>query len=380
MSSLKSQVRRAIASLTSTPGFGVDPPTVSAAVAMTERYSLSSLLPYKGYDTENDLVVLDCVDELSMGFGFELAPAIIAGTSMEEQLEAVITKLPDDTVMQIGIFFNDDVGHDLTDWETKRVANCKFEVLSEMTRRRAAFMRECAQERSLLPAQLLHVRMARLLVFVRIPFKGDNDSPIELDRWIGSVRQDAAKVGDAFSATGLPARRLDGREHRRIIAQMLNPQFTIEEMDNASSDYKGFPKGLVRKESRIRRRNEDGGIEFTGGSRDTVAVTVTVDSYPIDSYLPNTRQLLGDLFSRTDAIPERFWLWTVIHCPDKNKAREVQQFKLGNITRMTLSESAWFRTMARDLYRRREETQAVLDATGAAPHDRSFDHRHHSVL
>lgn len=366
MSSIKTQFRRALASLTSAPDFGEDAPTVAAAMAMTERYRLTDLLPYRGWDTDNSFLMMDDGTELGVGFGFELKPAILAGTSMEEQLEAIIVKLPDNSVLQVGILVNDDVHHQINRWEQARTSDRnKYPLLKEMARRRAAFYRECAKDRSLLPNARLHTRAARCFAFIRVPYAGDQADPRQLDDWIRRMRELQNSVYDAFTSSGLPARKLDGPEHRRLLVQLLNPQFHVDELDKAYGDYRGFPKGLLRKEGRIRKRPRDGAIMFTGGARDTAAVTITVDSYPQDSYLPETRGLLGDIFSRSDVIPDRFWIWTVIHCPNRDSARDSQNMKLANITRMTLSDSDWFRSMASPLFRRRDDTQHLLEVTAS---------------
>ena len=357
-------VKRILASLTSAPDFGEDPPTVGAALAMTERYRLSELLPFRGWDPSLDMVAMDDNEQMSMGFGFEIAPAIYAGTSLEEQLESILTKLPPDSVMQVGMLFNDDVYAHIDRWEEARLRNnTKYPLLAEMSKRRAAFLRECSKKRSLLPSDRMHTRFARCLMFFRIPYHGDHSSPQDVNNWIKMLIDQRATINDALASNQFHPRILKGVDHKRIMVQMLNPQFEIETLDKSYLDYRRFPKGLLMKEGRIRKDPKSGVIQFTGGERDCAAVVITADGYPEEVALPTTRALLGDIFSRTDLIPDRYWAWMVAHTPDRDDARSEQQLKLANITRMTLSESQWFRSMAGDLYRRKDETDSILKDT-----------------
>ncbi len=61
------------------------------------------LLSYRNFDEERNLVYLNAVDTLRVGFVMGFSPLFSADSEVESQLEAVLTHCPENTVVQFGV-------------------------------------------------------------------------------------------------------------------------------------------------------------------------------------------------------------------------------------------------------------------------------------
>lgn len=357
------KIKQIVGQIFSLDGASEDSVVSANAEALLERYRLTDLMSYRAFDEENGLVLMDNGDKPAMGFAFAINPAIIAGEDMENVMEALVSRCPRDTIIQSCLHSTPDVYRSLQNWLDKREQHTeKYPLLREMARRRARFLDECSTDRSLLPSTRVHTRYVHGYIFFRIPFRGDIRNATDVDRWIRQgIELQNALLGILTGGRLCPA-LLNEQEHKRVLTQLLNPNFTPQSLDEGSGGYTHFPNNLIRKETRI-ALDKEGGVNFQGGDSDRTAVVVTVDSYPEELTIQHTRMLTGDIMNRDDRIPDPFWLFTTIHVMDPDDARTKMLSKLGLINRQTLSDSAFFRSMASTLFKRRDETGALLDVT-----------------
>lgn len=345
---------------------GIDAPSKASTIgnwnALFERTGWDKLLPYRGWDYDHDLILMDRDETVYAGFGLELDPLLIAGRDIEPQLESVITSLPEDSVIQFCQWASPDIKAWMDQWLDARTKDNPYPLLTKMAHTRHEHMLKRVQDRSLLPTDFLHPRIFRTFCFVRVPYTGRTDNPRELDEWIRNVIDVRASVSGKLAGANLRNRNMTNPEMKRLLRQLLNPQFpthTLDEMNNPDVE---FPDGLCARSAHS-HVTENGRILFRGGTTDVAAIVMSVDSYPEQLYLPNLRNLIGGITDRDSKIAEPFWAWTTIHVPNPVNARAALQTRLGVISKWTLSESAWIRSMAAPLYQRRDNTQELIDQT-----------------
>lgn len=336
--------------------------TVQNAQALLERVRPSALLKYRGYDHPNDLVMLDDEGDLYAGFGFLTTPLIVGGRDMEDPIEGIINSLPEDSTFMTAIWSSDDITDWMNQWKDARLKYCENDLLREMIQSRYEYVMNARLDDTLVPGERFHPRDVRSYVFVRVPYRGSVESPIELDQWVETMCELRESISGRLTSSMMNPRRMDQADFKRIVRQLLNPQVSMDELDARESKDKEFPEDLVLKDTRI-RVDETGKVSFTGGTRDVLCTPITIDAYPEYMSLPHLRNLTGALTDREDRISDPHWIYTIVHVPNPDETKDRMTQRLGNINRQALSESAWFRSMASHLFERKAETEALLKAT-----------------
>lgn len=354
------------------------PENLLSSVDLLERDRFSQLLSYTDYDEEQQIFFVDDrQDHLAAGFSLRFWPLLLTGMDAENQFEALLSGCSSDTLVQFGVLSYPGVEHHLDEWAAARVARTTNPLLRQMAARRRDFMQYCSLQGgpSLLPQAELHPRSIVYLLNVRVPFKGDPNSPRDIDQFLRQVQDLRNSAQGSLQSVGIPSRIVDKSMMNKYLRIMLNPQVPVSQLEKESIDDLPFGRGLVNRETRMAvLRN--GAIAF--GSKplpdmdraqdgDTleedplVCVPITVDALPSTLYLGHTADLLGAQASREDRISPPFWVYTTIHVLDPDKAQEALTMKLGSLNKQAMSESPWYRSMMGHLYRRRDDTTMLLD-------------------
>lgn len=354
---LKGKVVRALGALS-----WEKPPTREAANAMVDRFGFSKLLPYRSFDPKNEFIYTDDGKRPYVTFGLQIQPLLVAGRDIEEPLEAVINACAPDTVLQFAMHAHDDVKWILDQWLETRIAKNDNPLLQEMARRRHQHFLDSVWEKSATRVDRMHPRQHDAYLFVTVPYKGNMDNPKELGEWIEKTSELRKTVSGKLEGSKLRNQRVTEVHFRHLMRMLLNPNFTPVELADRESDAAKLPGKLVEKETRV-RVDDRGLIHFEGGSRDAACAVMSVDSYPEEHDLPSMRQLMGDITARDEKIPCTFWAYTMVHVLDRDDARDQLTTRLGIISKQTLSESEWYRSMQAHLYTRRDDTQHLLEIT-----------------
>lgn len=342
---------------------GEIPIPLSAAYALSSREALSSLLPYKDFDEDNDLVIMDDGINLSVGFMMLISPLMVAGVDAETQFEAVINACPADTILQFGRLSTPQIKGFLEKWCNARLEKNTNELLIQVANRRKDYMLECAKGPSLIPGSSLHPRMHQWMLSVRVPFKGMYSDKAELKGFIKSMKDLKATIAGALKGTYVDSVVMSKEDCRFILRELLNPH--IEPFERVSNQVNEVPfnQGLIEKNTRI-TVEQNGTLGFYNGEGTKPEVTVTaltVDSFPRQVYLPTMANTLGDPSSWDERITVPYFAYTTIHVLDAEKAKDSLVAKKAALNKQTMSESQWFRSMMGHLYDRRDMTEA-LDA------------------
>lgn len=359
--STKRELQRKLGRIFAAPSFS-KPPTSEAANAMVDRYRLSDLLPYRSFDPDQNFLFSDDGKTAYITFGLQLAPLLVAGRDIEEPLEAVINTCPEDSIIQFGMHAHDSVKLVMDAWLHSRLKDCDNELLERMARRRHKHFLDSCWNKSATRITRTHPRYYDAYVFVTVPYKGDMNSPEELDTWVEKCGDLRRTISGKLSGAKLKNQEMDEFSFRFLLRVLLNPNFSPSDLAEREPKGARIPNSLVDKESRI-HVDDEGLIHFEGGSRPCAASVMSVDSYPDHHDLPSMRSLIGEITDRDEKIPCTFWAHTIIHVINADKARDSLQTKLGVISKQTLSDSNWYRTMMSHLFQRRDDTQQLLDMT-----------------
>lgn len=359
-------VQKLVASLLAAPTLGENPPTVAAARALMNRYSPSSLLAYRGWDDDFGGCVMAEAEKVSFGFGFELSPLIAAGVQTEAQLESVINLCRPGTSIMFCMLSNDDIHHQINAWLQMRLSNKnQHPMLREMAMARAQFMMESVRGKPLVPDTKLFARNVRCFAFFRVPFTGNLENPSEVFEWLARTRELNSQLAGAMTSIGIFPQPLKKDEAKRLTMQLCNPHYSPQQLDKEMSGigYDSSYSNFFMKGSRMVVSDKDGSLHFSGGpeERERVINMITVDQYPFELGIADTRNLMGAPFNREDAIPDCFWMWTAIEVLDPDKARGELIGRLGVMNKQALSESAWIRSMQGPLMKRKDLTESFLD-------------------
>ena len=343
---------------------GIEPLTIQSAKMLTNRNRFSELLTYRGIDEKTGLMFLDEGDKLAVGFSLCVTPLMVAGLDAETQIEAIINSCPSDTIIQFGALASPQVEAFLDTWAKARLEQNSNELLQQIAENRHAFMMSTAFGPSMLPKSKMHPRMHQWYIHVRLPFKGDLASESDRANIIKLATDLRNTVIGNCRGMMINAAVCDETEFKVLMREILAPHINASERIKSINPDAPLTSDLMDKRTRI-SMNEDGFINFSekGGKSDVCVVPITVDSYPREWALPAMCDTLGDPAAWDERITAPYYAYTTIHVLDGDRARDEMVGKMGALSKQTMSESPWFRSMMTHLYERKDMVQEVLDET-----------------
>lgn len=359
MSRMRHQLRRLIQQ--GAPDYGDKALPVQAAEALLERENPRDLLPY--LDFEEGYCVRDDGKRPQIGFGIQFSPLMVAGKDIEEQIEALITRAPGDTVIQFVAHSSPAIEDRVATWQARRLRYCKDPMLQELVQRRSQHMLNAAQNNeSLLPNERLYPREVHYFAFFTLTYDGDPEHPGEIRSWRHTCDEFRQSVLGAFSSMGLGPALINEHGARKILRRVANPQMIPGELDSLETGEGAFADSVFDKRTRLRVKST-GSVEFSDDQRSVEVVPLTVDSYPDLLRLYMSGDLLGELKSASDRIAPAYWMHTTIHKPPTEKAQNDVAIRMGMISKQCMSDSEWYKGMMPHLFTRRDDTQRLLKDT-----------------
>lgn len=351
---------------------------VDAAQALSERVSLSNLLHYT-HISRDGMMLSDDGNEIRLGFMLEYAPFSVAGTDAESQIESVIT-LADrpNTVFQFGVLSSTEVMSYLNAWELARTDRADSEMLGELVKGRADFMRGAVYSGktdngepfgySLVNGRRVHPKKHNYYLTVMVPYDGAIDNDMEWERFSEEVAKLRSSIVGALDSAQVKSVPLDRASARHVLRSILNFHQVPEKLRFDDDEYldqldDSVPyasvANLVEKDLRLAVKN-DGSIVFEGSSeasdpRRKHMVSLTVDRFPGQTYLPLTSKLMGDLTQTTQTINRPFWLYTNIVTQESDGARDRMTMKMARVTRQLVSDSPAYQAFMSHLFEMRDQ-------------------------
>lgn len=333
---------------------------------MTNHDTLYNLLPWR--EVEGGYVMMDDGKRLQLGFGMQFFPFMVAVADVEDQIESIISRCPDDTVIQFAAHSTRNIKDRLKNWAFSRTVNNKNELLQELVQRRVSHFHDCAYDYSLVPNQRMHPREVYYYCFFKMTYNGDMDSVDDVVSWKKGIDEIRQSILGTFQSMQVSPILLNDADLISLLRRLLNPQVDPDNLHKTSGHAEGYVnkdlrRTLVEKGTRMLVDSGTGDLMFTGGDKDIQATNITIDSYPEHLHLFMTGELTGALESPSDRIAPEYWLYTNIYKPNPDKARDDLSVKLGMISKQTMSDSEWFKSMVPHIFKRRSSCLHLLDQT-----------------
>lgn len=334
---------------------------LGAAYALTERNSFAQLLTYQHFDDELKLCYLEDGPVPAVGFMLAMNPLMSAGSDTEDSFEAIIHSLPPNSIIQVGKLSTPQIEGFIDRWAASRLANNDNPLLRDMVLRRRDFMLHTATQDSMLPNTRLHPRMMQWFCGVRIPYSGSLREEAEIKSFLKTVTNLRESMMGALKSAGMDNMECGADDLKYVLREMLNPQQEPNERAQGSVPGAPISQDVLSQETRISVQL-DGRILFKNGDDDegVLMTALTVDSAPKTLYLSMMARTLGDPVTWDERVTCPYWAYTTIHVlhPDDSKDRLLANY--GLLSKQTMSDSAWFRSMMGHLFDRKERAQALI--------------------
>lgn len=353
------------------------PSTIAYSAIALSRSSLQEELPYQHFDKENNLIFLDQNNELSVGFGFQINPLLIQGDSVSESINALISKLPVNTVLSTMIYSSPMVGYLLDNWEESK--NIRQSLMStKLVKNRKKYMEKGALDFSLTKNTRLNSRDFHHMVFVRMPFKGSLNSELEINEFLTRVLDVQSSVKGNLNSSGLSPSDVSEEYFHYILWHLLNPQKVLENQRVYSEEFQNTnrtPKKLVHKSTRAMVTPKSTILFEEGSSKEpekddeetnthsVEVVPMTVDEYPEFLFPQEAGALIGELVEKDSRISTPFFLYTNVEIVNADEARKNISFKKFLIQKQLVSESDFAKNNFAEMFRRRDDATTFLAQT-----------------
>jgi conjugal transfer ATP-binding protein TraC len=361
---------------------GETPLNVAAAQKLAERVTLSSLLSYANI-SDAGLILNDDGNEIRVGFMIEYAPFTAAGTDSESQMDSIIG-LADrpNTVFQFGCLSSTEVMSYLNHWEHARTHKATSEILAKMAKERADFYRGATYTKrsesgddlgySLIQGRRVHPKKHNFYVTVMVPFSGNIEDDTQWEQFEEEVRKLRSSMSGTLGSAGVHCHSMRREEVRHVLRKILNPHHIPEKLLMDDMEYlEDFDPtvpyasihNLVEKDTRM-TVHKDGTLGFEASSdeddiRRKRIVSLTVDRFPAQTYLPLTARLMGDATQTTQAIDRPFWIYTNIVTLDNDDARDRMTVKMARVSKQLISDSEAYQAFVSHLFEMRDQLKDI---------------------
>lgn len=340
------------------------PLTSEHATAMTDRTSFANLFTYRYFDNDTKLCYLDDGEDRAIGFGLLISPLNFAGIDAEAQIEAIITALPVNSIVQFAKLVTPQVAPSIDRWAHSRMKSNSNEFLRMITVARRQFYLNTVDKLSMLPDGEFHPRMTQHYCLVRIPYEESVSDISELNMFIQQVKDTRSTVEGALSSMKISTQQMLESDFKLLLREMLNPHVEPSARINEINPSIPLSQDMLMRNTRVTIR-DDGRIGFSGkaGEPEVVMTALTVDAAPSHLFLPAMGEVLGSRTSRDERITSPYWAYTTIHVLHADRAKDDLTAKFGLINKQTMSESQWFRSMMGELFERKNRIELLLSQT-----------------
>lgn len=284
--------------------FGVSnkSPTLSQLEQYFERFSLSDILPYRGYDPAKKIFY----NEHSVGFVLETNPLVGCTEEMQREISGLFQHtLPEGVSIQFTLYADAHIKPLLDAWAAAR--NGHGEVFETLAKRRTDHLAASVFNNQ----EFAPLRNFRC--FISFSKKGDLDNPVEEEKFFQLKDQ----IETNLKTLGLPIWSWDANELLTTLSGIVNFNETIEKEDIRWNPYNSLNEQIplagksvqVLKDSLL--LNED----------EAHIRTYSVRHEPELWSLHAMGDLIGDSMRDLAQVTSPFILSYGIHIPDQEKIR-----------------------------------------------------------
>lgn len=339
------------------------PFTQAKAAELTARHPIKDLFSFKWFDADDNLMFIADGPSFAVGFMFAISPLNGAGVDTEEQLEALASSVPPDTIIQFSKCSSSNVDHIVDAWAATRLKIGKDDPdILKMVNNRSDFFKITARGPSLLPDTRMHPRAYSYFVSVRIPFKGSLNDDSEYSAFIESTLFTRKTIEGILASASMSSKVLNENEVKYVLRELINPHLDPHTREAEQVNGISVVDDIIDNSSRMRVLS-NGGLEFSTMQEDDdpiVVTPLTVDATPKALYLPAMELTLGNPLSMNERITCPYFAYTIIHVLHPDDAKDELATKFGLLTKQTMTDSAWFRAMMGSLFERKDRAERLL--------------------
>jgi conjugal transfer ATP-binding protein TraC len=305
------------------------PPTKEKIKGASASAKVSQLFPYRTYDAEKGLYF----NEDSVGFALICAPATGLNLEQLRTLESIFTtQYRADTMLQISMIADPNVGELLSNWEKGRATGDENkDVFSMLAKGRVEHLKK-ASWASLFSEEVVMIRDYHLVITMNMPLR---EGQLELS---GTQLDELERNKDAV---------IGSLKSASIIAEIMTPSILINIYGNL------FRPDLAQKTTRLPVKydarlpiNEQVISNETAVyvNRDSLTIKYqdnyvsclpySVKKFPVEWMGSANGELTGAFFNRIQRIACPFIITMCIHIPDQTSAASKAQNNMLRATQM----------------------------------------------
>ncbi len=342
---------------------------VLAANELSERVTLSSLLPYVDI-TDEGMVSLDDGYRMRTMFCVRFSPFTIVGEDAEGVVEAIIGLMPAETTVQFGVLSNPLVQPQLNVWMNSRSGGENASV-AQMASWRRDFLLASSFGPSAGKGRDIHPRRMDYVLSVACAYKGDLGDAVDWRRHLDTLDKLRNSVIGAFNGAKMGAQALRRVEVRELLRFILSPHLPPDDIlkDEVNADgtpYYRSAESLVAKETRA-HVTADGAVIFSASGEESdirrkAVGVITMDGYPKRNSAALAATMIGDALQVNESIPYPFWLYVNITVPNQEHLTDKLNIKMAGVGRQLRSDSPTFKAMMSHLFDMQDELKSLVDS------------------
>ncbi|MDP4154223.1 MAG: type IV secretion system protein TraC [Bacillota bacterium] len=319
--------------------FGTSSSTLRLANEFLFSHSLSELLPYRSFDTETQLFI----NRSSIGFVIETLPLVGCGEDVPRQLTGLFQHaFPLGSNLQCLLLASSRIGTSLNAWENARVGgplNGSSEVLSDLAKERAAYMRHLSRGRG--------VRTFRLILSYSEP-----SSNVQSVEDILALRE---QINTTLKGWGLPVKIWQPEDLLSGLDELLNPSHNSDNInipwnihDSLSHQLMSPGSRWIIEPSQMTHGSGARGQAFGRNSFNEISLNeterimrlYTTRLLPSIWHLNAMSILIGDPFDEFLRLQGNFFLSYGVHIAEEKMLKTQMLAKCGNVEKQAASPIA----------------------------------------
>lgn len=330
-------------------------PTIKALRQLSERHTLSSLLPYESY--ESDTEIYYNVD--SLGFMLIASPATALSLEEIKTLNGFFTQEHKaGTTIQISMMTDTNCEPILDEWQnTKKGADKNAHIFDILAKNRADYFKK-GKWASLFKDESLLVRNFHLVISYTYPAP-NGVSPHDLGQdVIDLLNRTRLSMQSSLRSARITSENLDPERFINIMNGFLNPladrQPSLEYNDNE----------LINRQV----VDQDTAILFDSGASSLIhqgeaysVIPFHVKQYPNNWPGYNNGELIGSFLYKVRSIPCQFVATLTVKIPDAISVKSMVKAKSARATQMSDSPVAKFVPQWKDRKRDWDYTSRKID-------------------
>ncbi|MHB1948907.1 MAG: type IV secretion system protein TraC [Gammaproteobacteria bacterium] len=250
--------------------------------------SMSSLLPYEGYDPQTGVFH----NKKSDGFVLEAYPLLGCNEEIENIIFGILTDiLPNHADLQVLLWASPKIGEVLDNFEKERSGH--GEIFEWLAKKRTAFLSGGAF-RSLNQHDSYLLRNFRLIISASIKRKSDEDISDELI----SLRED---IINSLKSIQMPAHSLSADEFINLMSDIIHPSTNVYPSKSEWNPYDSLAIQMTDPEYFTRQFDDK--LTFENDAGTIEACAFTIKKFPKEMRQWKMTDSIGQLFNTSLQIP-----------------------------------------------------------------------------